>query len=861
MALNATRRLDALPAPRLRLFAVATLLLTLLAVGAYVWRQDADSRRLREATLRHGEEHAAQVAEALAEQTAATMLTIDSAVRHLRDESAEGHEIDSDVRTIYDTFPPNTVAQIGIIGADGYLAWSSVGTTRRIYLGDRVHFKAHLDTEADNLYISAPVLGRASGAWSIQFSRAIRRQGRFAGVMVVSLSPDYFARAFAALKLDPDDVIALFKPDGTYLARVPKQAEAMGRAVPATRPFVGEKIPARGTFRTEAAFDKVERLFAWRRLDAYPVSVVVGLSRSALLRPVEEEIAASWRRAKIASLLVLLLAVGMAALLLRAARLQQALIASEIRHRGIFEKNTSVHLLIDPADGRIVDANQAAADFYGYARETLLTMRITDINSLPPAEVKAEMQKAKDEQRLYFNFRHRLADGTLRDVEVYSGPVEIEGRTLLFSIIHDVTARHELERRLTASEELHRSLFLTIAEGVIVVCGNGRITTWNDAALRILGVNAEALQSRKPVVVGADGEPLALEDYPTMRAARGEAFDHALYGVIRPDGKRVWVTVNCRPLQSGNAGGCAVLSFSDITELVEAEESLRLAQSVFEVAGEGIIVTDADNLIIAVNPAFSQLTGYAAEEVLGKGPGLLASGLHDADFYAAMWQRLTHDGTWEGEISNRRKDGRIFVEWLRITVVPERPGHGRRHVALFSDITERKREAEAIWHQANFDELTGLPNRKLLEDRLKRAIAQAHRKHTRVALLFIDLDRFKPVNDAYGHAAGDDLLQQVARRLENSLRDEDTVARLGGDEFVAVLPDLRTMEAPERAAEKIVGVISAPYRVGTHFVEISCSIGIALFPQDAGDADGLIARADAAMYAAKQAGRSTWRTL
>jgi diguanylate cyclase (GGDEF)-like protein/PAS domain S-box-containing protein len=357
--------------------------------------------------------------------------------------------------------------------------------------------------------------------------------------------------------------------------------------------------------------------------------------------------------------------------------------------------------------------------------------------------------------------------------------------------------------------------------------------------------------------------PLPVEAYPTMRAARGERLDHAQFGILRPDGTRAWVSVSSRPFRTEGRtdGDAAVLSFSDITALVEAEESLRLAQSVFEVAGEGILVTDADNRIIAVNPAFTVLTGYSAADVLGRTPDLLASGLHDAAFYAAMWQRLVQDGHWEGEISNRRKDGRIYVEWLRITVIPERPGHGRRYVALFSDITDRKREAEVVWHQANFDDLTGLPNRKLLEDRIQRAIALAHRKHTKVAVLFIDLDRFKPVNDTYGYAAGDDLLHQVARRLENCLRDEDTVARIGGDEFIAVLPDLRIAEAPAKAAEKIVTVLSEPFRVGDDFVEISCSIGIALFPGDADNADALIARADAAMYAAKQSGRATWRTV
>lgn len=837
-------------------------LVALVAVALFAWRVQLAAERTRATAFAEVALRASQLAAAVAGQFDAVILTADFALSHMRDMYREHHSLDVDARSIYESFPPDSVAQIGIIGADGYLAWSSVGQIRRIYLGDREHFRFHADSDKDSLFISRPVQGRASGAWSIQFSRPIRHKGAFAGVLVLSLTPAFLARSHDAIGLGTRDTVAVFRADGAYLVRTPGLADSLGKVLPADRPFLHADAPRRGTFRQRAVFDGLDRSYAWHRVGNHPLSAVVGIDEAALLAPVEEEIRRSVLHAAVGSLLVLLLAGASAFLLRRAARQQEQLAASETRHRAFFEKNSSVKLLIDPADGRILDANPAAAAYYGYSREALLSLRIADINCLPPAEIQAEMALAQREQRQYFNFRHRLASGEIREVEVYSGPVEVEGRKLLFSIVHDVTVRHVLEHKLAESEALHRSLFQTMAEGAVVVRSDGRITAWNQAALTILGVDADGLCNRKVSVLNADGEPLPVESYPTVRAARGERLDHMLFGVRRDDGRNVWMTVSSRPLgEAGEAAAdAAILSFSDITPLVEAEESLRLAQSVFEVAGEGIMVTDADNRIIAVNPAFSRLTGYGAEEVIGKTPSLLASGQHDAAFYAAMWQRLLHDGHWEGEIGNRRKDGSSYVEWLRITVVPERPGHGRRYVALFSDITERKREAEAVWRQANFDSLTGLPNRKLLEDRLKRAVAQAHRKHTTVALLFIDLDRFKPVNDRYGHAAGDELLRQVARRLEHCLRDEDTVARVGGDEFVAVLPDLRLAEAPARAAEKIVAVLSEPFRVGDHFVEISCCVGMALFPKHADSAETLIGRADAAMYEAKEAGRATWRS-
>jgi len=853
-------RFESLPTSRLQLLAVLTLALSILAVGLYWWRLDVSNHQLQQDALNQAERKSDELAGAVAAQTDAILRTVDFALRHLRDEYEDKQSIDDNVRSVYNSFPTGSIAQIGIINADGYLIWSSVGLNNRIYLGDREHIKVHLNSKEDRLFISHPVLGRATGAWSIQFSRPIRRQGRFIGVMVLSLMPQYLADSHKEMALNENDVVSVVRTDGAYLSRTPELIDALGKSIPLDRPFLQDQAPERGVFRTASSFDKTPRIYAWRRLENYPVIVNVGVTESTVLNTINQEIAYTRFRAVVGCALVLALSLGIFLLLLRAARQQEALVASETRHRSFFEKNTSVKLVIDPDNGRIVDANPAAAAYYGYPRDQLVTMNIADINCHSPAEISAEMAKAKTEKRIYFNFRHRLASGRERDVEVYSGPVEIAGKTLLFSIVHDVTDRHELETRLAASEALHRSLIQAMAEGVIMTDERGEISAWNTAAMTILGVDAEGLLNHRTNIHTPEGARLALKDYPSKQAARGDYLDHALFSLQRPDGGIGWISVNSRPLDNQTEDGVrkSVISFAEITKLVEAEESLRLAQSVFEAASEGILVTDADTRIIAVNPAFSTLTGYRTDEVLGQKPSLLASGMHDAHFYEAMWQRLSRDGHWEGEISNRHKNGHIYVEWLRITVIPERLSHGRRYVALFSDITSRKKEADAVWHQANFDPLTGLPNRKLLEDRLTRALALAHRKHSSVAVLFIDLDRFKPVNDQYGHATGDELLKQVARRLEHCLRDEDTVARLGGDEFVVVLPDLQMAEFPARVADKIGSLLSEPFHIGEHFIEISCSIGISLFPRDADNVSGLMARADSAMYAAKEDGRATW---
>ncbi len=291
--------------------------------------------------------------------------------------------------------------------------------------------------------------------------------------------------------------------------------------------------------------------------------------------------------------------------------------------------------------------------------------------------------------------------------------------------------------------------------------------------------------------------------------------------------------------------------------LREREAELRVNKTVFDSATEGMFVTGADNRILTVNPAFTAITGYTAAEAIGQMPSLLSSGRHDAAFYAAMRESLARDGRWEGELVNRHKSGQLYDEWLKIAAVGE--GAERRYVALLSDITVKKRREEEMWQRANFDELTGLPNRALLNDRMVQALARADRSGSQLAVLFIDLDRFKPVNDRYGHQAGDDLLKQVATRIGNCLRAEDTVARLGGDEFLALVPAIRDAEAATSIADKVLASLLAPFKIEQNFVEIGASIGVAIYPTHGSSVEELLEKADAAMYRAKEAGRHTVR--
>ncbi len=294
--------------------------------------------------------------------------------------------------------------------------------------------------------------------------------------------------------------------------------------------------------------------------------------------------------------------------------------------------------------------------------------------------------------------------------------------------------------------------------------------------------------------------------------------------------------------------------------LGNSENSMKLAASIYQSNADAIVVTDEHNKIVDVNPAFTRITGYTLEEVIGKNPRLMQSGRHDAQFYREMWQELLNNGQWQGEIWDRRKDGNLYAKEAHILVLRHQDGSVFRHIAQFSDITEKKQKDELIHWQANFDPLTNLPNRRLFHDRLGQAIKVSQRSHLPLALFFIDLDHFKAINDNLGHANGDALLMEVARRIKRVIRDSDTVSRLGGDEFTVILPEQHDPKESLRVAEAIIEQLAQPFyfvssEEGQH---ISASIGIALYPQDATEMAALLKCADKAMYAAKGEGRNRY---
>ncbi len=418
--------------------------------------------------------------------------------------------------------------------------------------------------------------------------------------------------------------------------------------------------------------------------------------------------------------------------------------------------------------------------------------------------------------------------------------------------------REQSRRELAASEAYLKTIIDNEPECVKVIAPDGTLLQMNPAGLAMLQVS------------GIDEiNAVGLANF--VLAEHREAFEALNRRVLeggsgtlefRVEGKRGqqrWLDTHAAPLRDESGAIWAVLSVTrDITGRMQADSQRRLAASVFTHAHEGIMICNAGQQIVDVNPAFTLITGYTREEVLDRNPNVLSSGRHNEEFYQRMWSAIARNGFWEGELWNRRKDGEVFAERLSITTVADERGRVAYYIGSFSDITLLKEQQTRLERLAHYDDLTELPNRVLLADRLEHALASAQREGHRVAVCYLDLDGFKAVNDELGHDAGDDLLVEVARRLKQVLRAADTVARLGGDEFVLLLVGIDRIAECDIAIRRVLTEISTPVAVSGEQRQVSGSIGIALYPEDGADPDTLLRHADQAMYLAKRAGKNRY---
>ena len=420
----------------------------------------------------------------------------------------------------------------------------------------------------------------------------------------------------------------------------------------------------------------------------------------------------------------------------------------------------------------------------------------------------------------------------------------------------DVTDRRQSELALREGEEKYRVSMDALQIGVFVVEFD-RFRFVNPALCRMFGYTLEEFsRGLNPVDIVAPEFHPTLVEHVNRRIDGEKVPPYELIGV-RKDGSRFPMLVTAEAIVLGGRAS-SVGTLLDLTAQREAEQSIRLSARVFESSQEAIFLTDANCNIVSVNSAFCDMTSYSADEVLGKNPRLLNSGRHPPEFFVSMWQSIDFNDKWQGEIWDRKKNGDLFPVWLRINVYRDPNGIIQNYVGIATDISERLAAQEHIRQLAYFDVLTGLPNRRMLEDRAVQALVAAEREKSALTLMFIDLDQFKKVNDSLGHSAGDTLLGEVAIRILDCVRRVDTVARLGGDEFVVLLPKTDDDGAVE-VARKILAAVARPLRLGAHELGVTPSIGISVFPQDGRDFETLLKHADTAMYHAKESGRNAYR--
>lgn len=400
--------------------------------------------------------------------------------------------------------------------------------------------------------------------------------------------------------------------------------------------------------------------------------------------------------------------------------------------------------------------------------------------------------------------------------------------------------------------EIYSQIFHNSSEGNIITDNKGIIIAVNPAFIETTGYSEEEVLGKKPNILSSGCHNI--EFYINMWATvyekgqwSGEVCNKRKNGEIYTE----WLTITATTDEDGKITNYIGI-FTDISVNNKNRIDIRLYERVFNNSSEGIMITNSKGIIVSVNSSFTRLTGYTQDEAIGERPSILHSGKQDVGFYINMWASIHEKGFWTGEIWNKRKGGEVFPEWLSISTICDEKGETINYVGIFSDITDKKKSEEYLIYLAHFDTLTSLPNRVLFKERLELAIEYANRYDKKVAVLYLDLDKFKVINDTLGHDVGDYILKQVSERLTHCVRNSDTVARLGGDEFSIILPEIKQQEDAISVAKKIFKALTYPFFYQDQELFITTSIGITFYPNDALSTEKLLKNADSAMYRAKE---------
>ncbi len=813
--------------------------------SAAVW----DSRRTQDQALEHARRETAAWAMTFASQAQSIFVYTDHALLTLRETWVNNPSNMGEIVRMHTDAQGGSILQVAVIDARGYLVYSNLGMPKEpSFLGDREHFTVHQALLQDQLFVSRPVKGRVSGKWSIQLTRPFFVQGQFAGVIVISVDPDYFVRFYRATGFGDNGAARMIRDTGEIMARSSEQDKYVGKVIKPV-PYGDPGAPQQGSFRRQAQADGVDRLSSYYRLPQYGLTLVVGSSVEELLAPVRIQQQKTFLAAGVVSVLMILLASLLIRNMTRQMKAHQAVLESEERFRMIFDM-LPIGISLGDQHGSVVDCNAAAQRMLGISKAEFLARDAAwkvfrpNGSPMPPSEFATERALTEQRPVLDVSMEVRTPDGGKVWLSANATPVHHPRYGVVGAFV-------DISDRVRAETET-RQVMQAAGEIIWLSDSAGHFTFANAAACELLGYSqAEILAMRIP-------DLLPEEDLSDLQATVNELetqpYVRREWWLKRKGWGTVLVEVVTQRLEKGR-----YLSIGhEIGERKRAEHKLQLAASVFTHAREGIMITDARGTIIDVNDTFTRITGYSREEALGQNPRILNSGRQPPEYYTTMWRVLMETGQWSGEVWNRRKSGEVFAEMQTVSAVRDVSGVTQNYVALFSDITPMKTHQQQLEHIAHYDALTHLPNRVLLADRLQQAIHQSQRRQRSLAVVFLDLDGFKAVNDSHGHAVGDTLLIAVAERMKGALREGDTLARIGGDEFVAILVDLELAQDCEPVLDRLLAAAACPVVAGALELQVSTSMGVTICPQDGCDADLLIRHADQAMYAAKQAGKNCY---
>ncbi|MFQ6594266.1 MULTISPECIES: EAL domain-containing protein [Pseudomonas] len=538
-----------------------------------------------------------------------------------------------------------------------------------------------------------------------------------------------------------------------------------------------------------------------------------------------------------------------------AKRTEEALQLSEQKFASVFQQCPDILVIARMSDGCLLEVNKAFEDQIGLTAEEVVGKTATELNIWGVQGVGPDLlQRAQNTSIRNLEMTFLRSNGQAFTGLISAEPFQLDTTAALVVVVRDISQLKETQQQLQTSEEKFAKAFHASPDGLLLSRQrDGVLIEVNEGFSRLTGFTSATLdQSSLDLGIWVD---LNERKHMLELMQRDGFVRDFICHIRRADGLIRLCELSSRPLPIGGED-CMLTIARDITERQLMQEKLQQAATVFESTAEGVLITDTRQNISAVNRAFSEITGYSEAEALGQTPRLLASGLHDSAFYAAMWHQLTAHGHWQGEISNRRKNGELYPSWLTISAVRNREQLITHFVAVFADISSLKHAQARLDYQAHHDPLTGLPNRTLFENRLQAALNTQQEIGNQGAVLFLDLDRFKHINDSLGHPIGDLLLKDIAVRLKEQLRDIDTVARLGGDEFIILLPGLQQASDAEHLANKLLACFTPPFQAGEHEFFITASIGTSLYPQDGTDVATLVKNADAAMYRSKAKGRN-----